>query len=457
MCLESASGAISIKMTTFSSNSSSSSSLSSSPSSNAIRLGGFDLDQESSSNSHYDEEVNDEYRFNVFRRDIEGPDGILPPQKTQSIIKAKKDIQQNHLLHKLKLGDYDGFQALLTPENINTTSGSGDTLLMLAIENNLIEIVMLLINRDADVTCQNQYGRAALHLAVVLQNMEIIQLLIDKGADLNAEDESGDTPLHYAVTRDSNVEIVRLLVANNAEINGRGFGGSRPLFLATLYNAVEVTKLLLQNGADMYVHSTNEEGSLLYIAARRGLIDIVRMLLEQIKQNESVSGMYDPNVNEVLHYAVEGNIETVQYLIDIGIGVNTKDRNGNTPLHHATMLSANINSITRLNALQMMKLLLENNANINAQNESGETPLFLAASRNCIDACRLLLSLKANFNICAWNDSFDEVLLPIHIAYQNKHMECVQAIEDRKHELRCQLFLFLQTTWMYQESEAIDD
>src|SRR5689334_2838325 len=66
--------------------------------------------------------------------------------------------------------------------------------------------------------------------------------------------------------------------------------------------------------------------------------------------------------------ALNGQLEVVKLLLENGANVNGQGKNGNTPLNCA---------IENLNP-ELIKYLLENGANVNARDESGVTPLHLA-------------------------------------------------------------------------------
>lgn len=73
-----------------------------------------------------------------------------------------------------------------------------------------------LLAHGADVDAQNHKGQAPLHIAVQEECLDILELLMDRKADLNVMDMYGDTPLHYAtvwvrVDVDVAVVITRML------------------------------------------------------------------------------------------------------------------------------------------------------------------------------------------------------------------------------------------------------
>ena len=80
----------------------------------------------------------------------------------------------------------------------------------------------------------------------------------------------------------------------------------------------------------------------------------------------------------------EGHIEIVKLLLANNADVNAADKDGNTPLHRVfiTLMIKDING--------MVELLLSHKADVNAMNNKGETPLRLAIARGNNDMAELL-------------------------------------------------------------------
>jgi ankyrin-1 len=90
-----------------------------------------------------------------------------------------------------------------------------------------------------------------------------------------------------------------------------------------------------------------------------------------------------------LHF--QENLDLAKTLISHNALVDARGNNGRTPLHCAVYK----------NATQIVRLLLENNANPNLQeNTDGQTPLHLAVDERNFETLGLLFEYSANPNIC---------------------------------------------------------
>ncbi|MGI9549276.1 MAG: ankyrin repeat domain-containing protein, partial [Bdellovibrionales bacterium] len=61
--------------------------------------------------------------------------------------------------------------------------------LMIAIEENRIDIVKVLIEFGVDVNARNQEGQTALMYAIKASRSDLLELLLEQGADVKVRDE----------------------------------------------------------------------------------------------------------------------------------------------------------------------------------------------------------------------------------------------------------------------------
>jgi ankyrin repeat protein len=81
-------------------------------------------------------------------------------------------------------------------------------------------------------------------------------------------------------------------------------------------------------------------------------------------------------------YAWQGNLETAKYLIEYEMcDINAKSAAGFTPLHKAA----------EANRVEIIKLLLDSGADINALDMFGDSALAIAERYGALDAVELLM------------------------------------------------------------------
>jgi ankyrin repeat protein len=109
--------------------------------------------------------------------------------------------------------------------------------------------------------------------------------------------------------------------------------------------------------------------------------------------------------------ADEGNIEAVKQYLDGGVDVNVKDiRFGWTPLHRAA-------------TTEIAELLIAEGADVNANDQHGQTPLHSAAWNSHKEIAELLISKGADVNAKG-----DADWTPLHWATEGGHKETVELL-----------------------------
>jgi len=120
-----------------------------------------------------------------------------------------------------------------------------------------------------------------LHLAAYYGLPNSAKILIEKGAEVNAKNSEGLTPLQTAVSiyLSGTEDVQKVLIENKADMNF--YVNMQPqvplLFQYIWWNAYDLAKLAIENGADVNMR-TSDGGSILEFAERRGTPEIVRML-----------------------------------------------------------------------------------------------------------------------------------------------------------------------------------
>ena len=214
-----------------------------------------------------------------------------------------------------------------------------------------------------------------LHRAALEGQTTQAEQLLNNGADVNERNSAGYTPLHLAAVK-GRLEMAELLLDRGAEINAPEGLGLTPLHLAVQNGQPEMVALLVTRFANTELKGkafgmTGEAVTPLHLAAVLGYAASARVLIEQGKADlESRTGFTE---HTPLHSAAESDhVEMVKLLLDSGAQVDARDTYSETPLHYAA----------REGAVESARLLIAAGADVNAKNESGSTPLSFATNQH---------------------------------------------------------------------------
>lgn len=223
-----------------------------------------------------------------------------------------------------------------------------------------------------DVNQLDMYRRSAMHYAAETGNMEVLRVLFSAGGSVDIGDSDDVTPLHLAAARDY-PEAVALLISCGAKVNRKSIDGTGPLHMAAARGFIETARILLEHGACVNALDRNDRTPL-HLAVIRGLQEMVKLL---------TSHGAKVNVEDILGYTPlcqavwQQEKEIVKLLIAAGAKLTHSDR-----LLHCSILH-------RCPAIA--ELLISAGSIVNLRDDSGDTPLLLAARSGQSDMVKVLL------------------------------------------------------------------
>lgn len=242
---------------------------------------------------------------------------------------------------------------------------------------------------------QHYAGSTALHLAARRGLTRAVKQLIQANADVNAQDNYGDTPLHDACWQVQE-GIVSLLLKHDASPNACNNSKWTCLHTATNYGSVEIVDMLLGNGARLNAVDTDNWTPLM-LATRNEDENIIKKLLEPRKEHKNhwhALEIKDDEGNTPLMWAVTNEFAAgVDLLICAGADCNTRSSTHTTPIIEASDLGNK----------EILSLLLNQDksmgVNIDAQDDEGQTALHHAIWEEHAEVVELLLEAKNKANV----------------------------------------------------------
>ncbi len=315
-------------------------------------------------------------------------------------------------------------------KGINLELGShkvGTALLQAACGDNK-DAVEYLLSVGADINAVDKDGELILHKAANATDYSLLKddpnlsettnntgktlkFLLNKNLDINQKDNNGDTPLHKVVYYRTQISA-ELLISHNADVNIQNNEGKTPLFIAANFSSnddnLKMVKLLVEKGADVNLR-TKDNDTALHVAIRNSNYEMTKYLLEkgaEVNPCRSTSGT-------ALHSAAGlARPDLVKLLIEHGANINARDKADHrvhgtqsdlsTPLHHAAISLGRIRNGKKIEletVIEVITLLLNNGADINAENSLGLTLMDLVFQSDNRDLIKFLEEKGAKRNI----------------------------------------------------------
>lgn len=306
-------------------------------------------------------------------------------------------------------GELDIVQYLVTHgADINTTDKYGNTPLALAAYfapfSEHLAVVKYLVSAGSDIALPNHAGVTPFFRAITNNSFDAAQFLILEGADINAPDKEGITPLIWAASNNK-LDAVKFLISNHAKMDAADKHDLTALYYAASSDNLAVAQYLIAHGADInWVSNRENYLSVLGVAAQNGHLDIVNYL---VSSGANVNLHANDGSTPLINAAQNDEPQIAQFLLAHHAKVDAADSEGMTALYwaavfgyvdvarilvkyHADVNWASHNShgdnvlgIAAWNGqLKMVKFLIAQGANVNAQRTDGQTPLDEADASN---------------------------------------------------------------------------
>lgn len=231
-----------------------------------------------------------------------------------------------------------------------------------------------LLDEGADVDYQGQEGMSALMLAARLNSVGIVRLLVGEGAQIDMIDDRGYTALLYAAENDraNNADV---LLEAGADPDWLPHSGLSPVMVCFFGDSLETAEVLLIKGADVNLRtstSTFDDFTALYLAARNGQLNFVRLFL---LYGASVSMEVSSSKIQPLRGAALGNSpKIIELLLNYDADINHQDVDGWTALYAAAYFGNGA----------AIRALVGNGADTQLESLDGSTPL--GALCDCTEA-----------------------------------------------------------------------
>ena len=312
-----------------------------------------------------------------------------------------------------------------------------------AFENYNSENIKLLMENGADIQEANYklegivnrseftFKSDALSKAIENNDTEIVELLLKNGFDIKKLDINTriEVPFKYG-----NLPLIKLLVEYGLNINWHNVNDGTLLEICSqqppLYSSEDtrffnIAKYLIEKGADVNIGSPLMS-SLRVKDGGTSIInsDIAELLIKNGANINYIDSQGKSILMEACDYKMyEDRYNLIKLLIEYGVNVNYRDKDGNTALmlieismkdedkmmkvYEDGTVEVDYKADVVLSSEKIMKLLIDNGANINIRSNMGMTPLMKYSLEHNYRLVKILLENGADINAKSEMTAFD--------------------------------------------------
>ncbi len=313
------------------------------------------------------------------------------------------------------------------------TTADGETVLMTSARAGNLDAVNSLLNHGADVNAEETYkGQTALMWAASERHPEIVKALLKHGADWKIQSSFRETKIPKLSTassispisrggltaflfaaREGDIETARVMLEAGVDINQTDVDDTSGLVVGIMNKQYTFAKFLLDRGADpnvtdvkgraaLYaaIDARNEDWSALPMRKEMDPLPSIELIQAILARGANVnaklthnlpgrSGMdygdaaLDEGTTPLMRAARSGDAATMRILLAAGADPKVTTKDGNNALLFAAGIGYRDKQTqgTDAQALEAVKLCMDQGLDVSQTNAKGETVLHGAANR----------------------------------------------------------------------------
>ncbi len=338
--------------------------------------------------------------------------------------------------------EFEYFENAVKNRNYDLRSYKNKTPIHIAAMKGHYAIAEFFLTNKANPNLQDNDGFTPLHEAVKAGNLEVVNLLIKNHANVNSRDCIGRTPLLTENKKELRDEIYNALLSTKADVTIKDIHGNTALHIASSNGASEdILKKLYDSGAD--INARNEDGAtpLLY-AVNEGHEYQIKFYVSRNADIYATDKANNSPLTRALDKMNDGSNKALIEMLVTKKNINSRDSNGNTPLHTA---------VTRKCSIACLEYLMNCGADIDSRNSAGDTILHEVVRQDNRSAGEFLITQGANIY-----SSNAEGYSPLRIALEKRGTTrewfCTPQVVLMSYDTNGNTPLHYAAEWKYNDS-----
>lgn len=215
---------------------------------------------------------------------------------------------------------------------------------------------------------------------------EKVIVLLLLGVNPNAADGEGQTALHHAC-QEGDDELIKCLLQNGSTATAKNKDGKTPRDITIEQGFDDLAQLIDEFSSGRRFPEYSQQSLIFNLLCKSRYRESLQVIVQ--RQKFWLTAQNDSGDNLLLHSMKQKEYGISEDLIQAGIDVNVPNRNGTTALHYACI---------RNTSSELIRLLRTHEADFNAKNRRGFTPLIYAARHGRTAQAKLVVRFSGNVN-----------------------------------------------------------
>ncbi|QYT04235.1 Ankyrin repeat protein [Trichoderma simmonsii] len=342
-------------------------------------------------------------------------------------LESEDDRGNTPLLSAIRNGHEAVVQLLLEKgAKVQFKDKQGWTPLSLAAENGYEAVVKLLLSKNVDVNSRHEYNWTPLWIAANKGHEGVVKLLLErKEIEVNCCDIDGHTALSKAASGGHETVVKLLLAVDRINPDSKDHCGWTPLMRAAQNGHEAVVKLLLMRN-EVNINAKEEGGGLLDLGRGRATNYSPWNDYSSWNSHSSRNYHYSGNYHSSRSYRSSGSYDSLENHHSTGNFYSIGSHNSTRCIPKIYVQGSGRTALSwaaKNGHEAVVKLLLEQSADIDSKDNGEQTPLSLAAENGHEAVVGLLLEKGAKAES---KDKRDRT--PLSLAAKNGHDTVVKLL-----------------------------